>query len=288
MALVGRQSELQALEKLLDAATAGLSGVLVLRGEAGFGKTALLDAAAEAAAARSIQIARLTGVESETQLSYAALHRLLLPYADRVELLPGPQRDALRCTFGLLEGPADRFMVALGVLTLLAEVALEKPLVCLIDDGHWLDPETQTVLGFVAQRLDAERVAMVMATREMESSAPSGALPDLAIRGLSDAEAKDLLDSVSPARLSPYVVELLIASTSGNPLALIELTKELTPEQLSGVSPLPEPIPVGHSLELIFSRQLNRLPPESRLLVALAAGPPASEELARRSETLSF
>jgi predicted ATPase len=230
----------------------------------------------------------LTGVESETQLSYAALHRLLLPYADRVELLPGPQRDALRCTFGLLEGPADRFMVALGVLTLLAEVALEKPLVCLIDDGHWLDPETQTVLGFVAQRLDAERVAMVMATREMESSAPSGALPDLAIRGLSDAEAKDLLDSVSPARLSPYVVELLIASTSGNPLALIELTKELTPEQLSGVSPLPEPIPVGHSLELIFSRQLNRLPPESRLLVALAAGPPASEELARRSETLSF
>src|SRR5277367_3821522 len=133
MALVGRLSELQALEQLLDAATAGLSGVLVLRGEAGFGKTALLDAAAEAAAARSIQIARLTGVESETQLSYAALHRLLLPYADRVELLPGPRRDALRCTFGLLEGPADRFMVALGVLTLLAEVALEKPLVCLID-----------------------------------------------------------------------------------------------------------------------------------------------------------
>jgi predicted ATPase len=283
--LVCRLSGLQALENLLDAALAGLSGVLVLRGEPGFGKTALLNAAAEAAAARSIQIARLTGVESETQLSYAALHRLLLPSADRVELLPGPQSDALRCTFELLEGPADRFMAALGVLTLLAEVALEKPLVCLIDDGDRLDPETQTVLGFVARRLDAERVATVMATREMESSAPSGALPDLAIRGLSDAEAKDLLDSVSPARLSPYVVELLIASTSGNPL---ELTKELTPEQLSGVSPLPEPIPVGHSLELIFSHQLNRLPPESRLLVALAAGPPASEELARRSETLSF
>jgi hypothetical protein len=113
-----------------------LSGVLVLRGEAGFGKTALLDAAAEAAALKGIQIARLTGVESETQLGYAGLHRLLLPYADHIDHLPGPQRDALRSTFGLANGPADRFMVALGVLTLLADVAAQAPIVCVVDAGH--------------------------------------------------------------------------------------------------------------------------------------------------------
>jgi DNA-binding CsgD family transcriptional regulator/tetratricopeptide (TPR) repeat protein len=278
MALVGRLSELQALEKLLDAATAGLSGVLVLRGEAGFGKTALLEAAAEAAAGRSIQIARLTGVESETQLSYAGLHRLLLSYADHIDRLPGPQRDALRSTFGLSNGPADRFMVALGVLTLLADVAAEEPLVCLVDDGHWLDPETQRVLGFVARRLDAEQVVFVLATREMESSAPPGDLPELTVRGLSDSEARDLLNSVAAGKLSPHVAGRLIASTGGNPLALIELTNELTQDQLSGVSALPDPIPVGHSLELIFSRQVNRLPPESRLLIALAATEPSASQ----------
>ena len=278
MALVGRLSERQALEKLLDAAAAGLSGVLVLRGEAGFGKTALLDAAAEAAALKGIQIARLTGVESETQLGYAGLHRLLLPYADHIDHLPGPQRDALRSTFGLANGPADRFMVALGVLTLLADVAAQAPLVCLVDDGHWLDPETQRVLGFVARRLDAEQVAIVLATRDMDSSATSGALPELTVRGLSESESRDLLHSVAAATLSPFVASRLIASAGGNPLALIELTKELTPDQLSGVSPLPEPIPVGHSLELIFSRQVNRLPPDSRLLIALAATEPSASQ----------
>jgi DNA-binding CsgD family transcriptional regulator len=124
---------------------------------------ALLDDAAGSAAARDMQVARLTGFESETQLGYAALHRLLLPYPGHLQRLPGPQRDALRSTFGLVGGPpADRFLVGLGALTLLADVAAEKPLLCLVDDGHWLDPESQVVLGFVARRLGAERVAIVL------------------------------------------------------------------------------------------------------------------------------
>ncbi len=278
MALVGRSSEREALESLLDGAKAGLSGVLMLRGEAGVGKTALLDDAAESAMARGMRVARLTGIESETQLGYAALHRLLLPYGSRLDRLPVPQRDALRSTFGLVAGPADRFMVALGVLSLLADVATKEPLVCLIDDGHWLDPETQMVLGFVARRLDAERVAMVLATRDMESSTPSGPLPELVIGGLSDPEAIDLLRSVTEATVSPHVASRLIASTGGNPLAVVELARELTPDQLSGVSPLPEPLPVGHSLELIFSRLVNRLPPDSRLLIALAATEPSASQ----------
>ena len=279
MALVGRSSERAALNALLDGAREGLSGALVLRGEAGAGKTALLDDAAESAAARGMQIARLTGMESETQLGYAALHRLLLPYPGHSDRLPGPQRDALRSTFGLVDGPpADRFMVALGVLTLLADVASEEPLLCLIDDGHWLDPESQVVLGFVARRLGAERVAMVLATRDMRPLMPSGPLPELVIGGLSDPEARDLLTSVTKGTASPHVAARLIAATGGNPLALVELTRELTPGQLSGISPLPEPLPTGQSLQLLFSRQVNRLPPESRLLLALAATEPSAPQ----------
>ncbi len=277
MALVGRSSEREAIETLLEGALEGLSGVLVLRGEAGVGKTALLDDAAESAAARGMRVARLAGIESETQLGYAALHRPLLPYWGHVERLPGPQRDALKSTFGLAAGPpADRFMVALAVLTLLADVASEEPLLCLVDDGHWLDPETQVVLGFVARRLQAERVALVLATRDMQPLSPSAALPELVIGGLDHSEATDLLASVSETTVSPPVADRLVTSTGGNPLALVELARELTPEQFSGLSSLPEPLPVGRSLQAVFSRQLHRLPPESRLLLALAATEPGA------------
>src|SRR5271156_1691617 len=167
MVLVGRLYEREALEAMFDGAKAGLSSALVLRGEAGVGKTALLDDAAESAAARGMQIARLTGIESEIQLGYAALHRLLLPYGGRFDRLPVPQRDALQSTFGLVAGPpADRFMVALGVLTLLADVATEEPLVCLVDDVQWLDPESAVVLGFAARRLFAEQVVLLFAIRD--------------------------------------------------------------------------------------------------------------------------
>jgi DNA-binding CsgD family transcriptional regulator len=251
----------------------------MLRGEAGIGKTALLDGAAESAAARGMQIARLTGIESETQLGYAALHRLLLPYPGHIDRLPGPQRDALRSTFGLQGGPPpDRFMVALGVLTLLADVASEEPLLCLVDDGHWLDPESQVVLGFVARRLGAERIAMVLATRDMHPLMPSGPLPELVIGRLSDPEATDLLLCATEGTVSLSVAGRLAAATGGNPLALVELARELSPGQLSGISPLPEPLPPGPSLQLVFDRQVNRLPPGSRLLLALAATEPGASQ----------
>ena len=165
--LVGRPAEREALGGLLARAAEGYSGALVLRGEAGAGKTALLDETVAAAVASGLRTARLTGVEPETQLGYAGLHRFLLPFADRLERLPVPQRDALRSTFGLVAGPpADRFLVALAVLTLLAEVASAAPLVCVVDDVQWLDPESVVVLGFVARRLYAERVVLLFAVRE--------------------------------------------------------------------------------------------------------------------------
>ena len=167
VALVGRPAEREVLGGLLAKAAEGYSGALVLRGEAGAGKTALLNETDAAAAAAGMRTARLTGVESETQLGYAGLHRFLLPFADHIDQLPVPQRDALRSTFGLVAGPpADRFLVALAVLTLLAEVASAVPLVCVVDDVQWLDPESVVVLGFVARRLYADRVVLLFAVRE--------------------------------------------------------------------------------------------------------------------------
>jgi len=189
--LVGRLAEREALGGLLAKAAEGYSGALVLRGEAGVGKTALLDDTVAAAVADGLQTSRLTGVEPETQLGYAGLHRFLLPFADHLERLPTPQRDALRSTFGLVAGPpADRFLVALAVLTLPADVASAAPLVCVVDDVQWLDPESAVVLGFVARRLYAERVVLLFAVRvpDGELSALAG-LPELVIGGLDDQAA---------------------------------------------------------------------------------------------------
>jgi len=275
--LVGRSAEREALGGLLARAAEGYSGALVLRGEAGVGKTALLDDTVAAAAAAGMQTARLTGVEAETQLGYAGLHRFLLPFADQLEQLPGPQRDALRSTFGLVAGPpADRFLVALAVLTLLAEVASAAPLVCVVDDVQWLDPESVVVLGFVARRLYAERVVLLLAVREPadQLSALVG-LPELAVGGLDERAALDLLSSLAPWRLSPAVGARIVAGTGGNPLALAELARELSPGQLAGSEVLPEPLPAGRWLEEAFGRRVRRLPPETRLLLAVAAAEPA-------------
>ena len=222
-----------------------------------------------------MQTARLTGVEAETQLGYAGLHRFLLPFAGHLKRLPDPQRDALRSTFGLVAGPpADRFLVALAVLTLLAEVASQVPLVCMVDDVQWLDPESAVVLGFVARRLYAERVVLLFAVREPagQVSALAG-LPELVLGGLDDAAAMDLLTSLA-ARVSPGVGARIVAETGGNPLALAEVARELSPAQLAGSEVLPEPLPVGGSLEEAFGRRVSRLPPETRLLLAVAAAEP--------------
>ena len=278
--LVGRPAEREVLGGLLARAAEGYSGALVLRGEPGVGKTALLDETLAAAVAAGMQTARLTGVEPETQLGYAGLHRFLLPFADHLERLPAPQRDALRSTFGLVGGPpADRFLVALAVLTLLADVASQVPLVCVVDDAQWLDPESLVALGFVARRLYAERVVLLFAVREPDGqlSALAG-LPELAVGRLEGPAAMDLLSSLAPGRLSPTVGARIIAGTGGNPLALAELARELSPAQLAGAEALPEPLPAGGSLEKVFSRRVSRLPPETRLLLAVAAAEPAASQ----------
>ncbi len=280
MVLVGRPAERVVLGGLLARAAEGYSGVLVLRGEAGAGKTALLEETLAAAAADGMQTARLTGVEAETQLGYAGLHRFLLPFAGQLEGLPVPQRDALRSTFGLAAGPpADRFLVALAVLTLLAEVASQVPLVCVVDDVQWLDPESGVVLGFVARRLYAERVVLLFAVREPagQVSALAG-LPELAVGGLAEAAALELLAALAPGRLSPAAAARIFAGTGGNPLALTEVARELSPAQLAGAEALPEPLPAGGSLEQVFGRRLGRLVPEARLLLAVAAAEPTASE----------
>jgi DNA-binding CsgD family transcriptional regulator len=278
--LVGRSAEREALRGLLARAAEGYSGALVLLGEAGAGKTALLNDAVAAAAAAGMRTARLTGVEPETQLGYAGLHRFLLPFADHLERLPGPQRDALRSTFGLVTGPpADRFLVALAVLTLLADEASQAPLLCVVDDVQWLDPESMVVLGFVARRLYAERVVLLFAVRVPDGEVPELAgLPELVIGGLDDAVAMELLASLAPGRLSPAVGARIIAATGGNPLALVEVAGELSPAQLAGSEVLPEPLHIGGSLDEAFGRRVHRLPPETRLLLAVAAAEPAASQ----------
>ena len=275
--LVDRSAEREALGGLLARAAEGYSGALVLRGEAGVGKTALLDETVAAATAAGLQTARLTGVEPETQLGYAGLHRFLLPFAGQLERLPGPQRDALQSTFGLIAAPpADRFLVALAVLTLLAEVASQAPLLCVVDDVQWLDPESAVVLGFAARRLYAEQVVLLFAVREPADQVPALAgLPELVLGGLDEDAALELLASLAPGPLSPAVGARIVAETGGNPLALVEVVRELSPGQLAGSEVLPEPLPVGGSLEKVFGRRVSRLAPEARLLLAVAAAEPA-------------
>jgi DNA-binding CsgD family transcriptional regulator len=275
--LVGRSNELAVLRGLLERVAQGLSGSLVLRGEAGIGKTALLDEAIETAREAGMRTVRLTGVESETQLGYAGLHLFLLQFADHIETLPGPQRKALQSTFGVVEAAqTNRFLVALGVLTLLADVASDAPVVCVVDDAQWLDPESEAVLAFVARRLYAERIVLVFAVREPSERSPLLiGVPDLSIGALDDSDASALLLSSSPGRLSSVVGARIIAETGGNPLALVELARQLSPAQLTGSAPLPEPLlPVGDSVQEAFRRRVNELTPEARLMLTVAAAEP--------------
>jgi predicted ATPase len=216
--LLGRRDECTSLEGLLDRVRAGESGVLVIRGEAGVGKTALLDHAIESAP--DLRIARAGGVESERELAFAALHQLCAPLAGMLDRLPDPQRDALAITFGLSAGPPpDRFLVGLAVLSLLSEAAQERPLLCVVDDAQWLDRASAEVLAFAARRLLAESVVMLFAAREPNELLAD--LPQLVLAGLGDADARALLASVIPGRLDERVVEQLLAEAQGNPLALL-------------------------------------------------------------------
>jgi DNA-binding CsgD family transcriptional regulator len=276
--LVGRPVERERLVSLLGYAAQGLSAVLVVEGEAGVGKTVLLDDLVATAASRGVSTFRLVGLEPETPLGYAALHRLLQPFRSDIERLPEPQRDALRSALGLIgSSPPDRFLVGLGVLTLLADAASAAPLLVVIDDANWLDQESLVVLGFAARRLHAEGVVMVFAVR-----APSGlpaelfGLPEMVVGGLAEDASLALLAALTEAGVARHVGARLAVELRGNPLALVEVVRELSPGQMAGGESLPDPLPVGAALQGVFDRRVARLAPSSRVLLALAAAEPTA------------
>jgi DNA-binding CsgD family transcriptional regulator len=282
--LRGRRSECARLDRVLDAARRGESRVLVLRGEPGIGKTALLDYAI--GSAPNLHVLRAAGVESEMELAFASLQQLCLPLLDRLERLPGPQQDALRVAFGLSGGQSpDRFLVGLAALSLLSEVAEERPLLCALDDAQWLDRASALALAFVARRLLAEPLALVFVTRE-PIDALSG-LPELVLDGVGDDDAGVLLDSALPGPLDERVRETIIAETRGNPLALRELPRALTPAELAGGFALPG-APLTDRIEQSFLRQAQSLPANSQRLLLTAAAEPLGDVtlLWRASERL--
>ncbi|HET9118996.1 MAG TPA: AAA family ATPase [Solirubrobacterales bacterium] len=271
-----RLNERETLGNLLNDARSGRSAVLVVRGEAGVGKSALLRAVAENAT--GFRIARVAGVESEMELPYAGLHQLCAPLLDRLDGLPPPQEQALRVALGLASGATpDRFLVALGALTLLAEIADEEPFLCFVDDAQWLDSASRQVLGFVARRLLAEPVAIVFSVREPNEDPEFVGLPELALEGLDDESARSLLATVIPGRLDERVRDRIVAETRGNPLALLELPRGLSARQLAGGFGVPELVPLSGRIEESFLRRLDELPDETRLLLLVAAAEPVGE-----------
>ncbi|HXC83347.1 MAG TPA: AAA family ATPase [Trebonia sp.] len=272
--LIDRRDERETLDRLVDAVRVGDSRVLVLRGELGVGKTALLDYVTGRAA--GCRVARAVGVQSEMELAFAGLHQLCAPVLDRLQALPRPQRDALRTAFGISGGPApDRFLVGLAVLGLLSEVAGQRPLVCLVDDTQWLDRASAQVMGFVARRLAAEPVAVIFATR-LPGEELAG-LPELTLAGLGRDDARTLLDSALTGFLDVRVRDQIITETRGNPLALLELPREMSPAELAGGFGLPGAMSLPRRLERSFRRRLDALPAQTRCLLLLAAADPSGD-----------
>jgi DNA-binding CsgD family transcriptional regulator len=256
------------LDRLVDELHAGRSGALVLCGEAGVGKTALLEYLLERAS--GCRVARASGVDSEMQFAFAGLHQLCAPMLDGLERLPLPQRDALGIAFGLRTGDApDRFLVGLAVLSLFSDVAHERPLVCVVDDAQWLDMASAQVLTFVARRLDAESVAVVLAMRNPPDEHELTGMPELAVDGLEDEDARALLESVIVGPLDVRVRDRIVAETRGNPLALLELT----PAEVAGGFGLPDAVGLSGSFEL------TPLPPHTQRLLLVAAAEPTGDPL---------
>jgi DNA-binding CsgD family transcriptional regulator len=273
---MGRRSECDVLDRLIEAVRGGESRVLVVRGEPGVGKTALLEYVVEQAS--GFRVMRAAGVQSEMELAFAGLHQLLAPMLDRLERLPVPQRAALRTAFGVSPGSApDRFFVALAVLSLLSDVAEEQPLICLVDDEQWLDRASAQVLAFVGRRLEAESVGLVFAARR--TSDDFGALPALVVEGLGEGDARALLDSVLTGPLDERVRDQIVSETRGNPLALLELVRGLTPAELAGGFGLAGGVPLSRSIEESFRRRLDALPVETQRLLQLAAADSVGEPL---------
>lgn len=277
---MGRHAEREAVEMLLSRARAGRSGALVVRGEAGIGKTALLEHGRDAADASGFRVESSVGVSAETQFAFAGLHQLCAPLLDRADALPEPQRSALGVAFGRRGGAApDRFLVGLATLNLLAEVAEEGPLLCLVDDAQWLDEASAQVVAFVARRLAAERIALVLAARDQsdgESPAFAG-LPELHLGGLGEGDARTLLSGAIRTPLDDRVRDRIVAEARGNPLALLELPLSRQPGHGAGGFELPEVLGVPKRIEESFRLRSSSLPIETRLFLLVAAAEPTGD-----------
>jgi DNA-binding CsgD family transcriptional regulator len=285
--LMGRRAECEVLDRLVEAVRAGASRSLVVCGDPGVGKTALLEYVVDGAT--GFRLVRAAGVQSEMELAYAGLHQLLGPMLDRLERLPVPQSDALRTAFGVSQGSApDRFFVGLAALSLLSDVAEEQPLICLVDDEQWLDRASAQVLAFVARRLESEALGLVFAART--PSDQLAGLPQLVVEGLVEADARALLDSVLTGPLDALVRDQIITETRGNPLALLELPRGVTPAELAGGFAFPGATPLSGRIEESFRRRLGALPSETRRLLHLAAADTVGEPtlLWRAAERLAI
>jgi DNA-binding CsgD family transcriptional regulator len=285
----GRTSEREVLDRLLDNVRKGQSAVIVIRGEAGVGKTALLHYAARQAS--GFRIARIAGVESEMELPFAGLHQLCAPMLAQLDALPEPQQRALSIAFGLSSGGApDRFLVALASLSLLAESAEQRPLLCFVDDAQWLDGASAQVLGFVARRLLAEAVAIVFAVREPSSARDFADLPALQLEGLHEADARALLAATIPGPLDERVRDRIVAETRGNPLALLELPRGMSAAELAGGFALPDAGSLPDHIEEHYLRRLGALPEATQRLMLLAAADPVGDAtlLWRAADTLGI
>ena len=272
--LIGRDTERSVLDRLLEDVRAGTSRALVVHGEAGAGKTALLDYVARRAP--DCRVVSVAGAQAEMDFGFAALHQLCAPVLDHLDAVPAPQRQALHVTFGIAAGPVpDRILVGLAVLSLLAEAAAERPLVCLIDDEQWLDQASAQVLAFVARRLGAESVGLVFAARI--PSVELAGLAQLAVGRLADDDAQVLLGSVLTGPVDARVRDRIVAEAGGNPLALFELPRGLTAAELAGGFGMPGAAAAPGSVEESFRRRADALPPEARRLLLVAAAEPLGD-----------
>jgi DNA-binding CsgD family transcriptional regulator len=276
--LIGRRAECEALDGLLADALSGRSRAVVLRGDPGVGKSALLDYLADRAA--GWHIARAVGVESEMELAYSGLHQLCAPMLGLLDRLPVPQRDALATVFGRSAGPPpDRFLVGLATLTLFAIVAEQEPLVCMADDAQWFDHASAQILGFVARRLLADRVVIVGAARTGSGDGVLDGLPELPIAGMDDSDARALLLDNVYGPLDAAVCDQIVAESRGNPLALLELPRTWDAARLAGGFGLPDSQPMASRIERSYSRRLLLLPSGTQLLVLAAAAEPQGDLL---------
>jgi hypothetical protein len=269
--LYGREAECAAVEGLIAGAGSSQSGALVVRGDPGLGKSALLEHATERAA--RMRVLRAVGIEAESELAFAALHQLLRPTLDLLTRLPEPQAAALAGALGLSRvSVQDRFLIGVGVLSLLAEAAEDAALVCVVDDAQWLDRPSADALTFAARRLEAEGVVLLFAARDGELrrfEAPG--LAELRLGHLDAEAAGALLAEHVPTALSGEVRERLVANAGGNPLALIELAGLLSDEHLAGRAPLPDPLPPSAEIERVYLERARALAPATQVLLLLVA-----------------